>query len=307
MFDGLCSTNHPWWLWCAFILLILAFIILDLKVFHKKTHAVGLKEALLWAGVWFGVSMLFNLWIFLQCGAETGLQFFTGYIIEKSLSVDNLFVILLIFTSFGINVRYQHRVLFWGILGALVMRGLLIGIGAALIVRFTWMFYVFGAFLVWTGMKMFFEKEQEFDPKDSKVVALLRRFFPVSHETSERFFFRDGNRVAITVLFVALVVVEFTDLVFAFDSIPAIFAITTDPFIVFTSNIFAILGLRSLYFVIAKAHDTFTHLKTGLAVILVFIGAKLLLKDVWHPSIFFALGVVLAILTLSVLFSLRKR
>jgi tellurite resistance protein TerC len=304
MIAGLCAAAHPWWLYVAFVGLVLVFLLIDLGIFHKKTHAVSIKEAVAWAAVWFAAAMLFNLWVWWECGAEMGLQFFTGYIIEKSLSVDNLFVILLVFTAFAIPAKLQHRVLFWGIMGALIMRGVLIGVGAALISKFDWIFYIFGAFLIYTGFKMFFQKEEKFDPKHSWIVRWIRKIVPVTGLKGEHFFTKEKGKMAVTILFVALMVVEFTDLVFAFDSIPAIFAITTDPFIVFTSNVFAILGLRSLYFVIAKAHDMFSHLKTGLAVILVFIGIKLLVKDFWHPNIFVALGVVLGILIISIVASI---
>jgi tellurite resistance protein TerC len=302
--EALCAVHHPWYLWAGFVALVLAFLAIDLGIFHRKTHAVSIKEALIWAAVWFGAAMAFNSIVLWQCGAQKGLEFFTGYIIEKSLSVDNLFVILLVFTAFSIPAKLQHRVLFWGIIGALVMRGLLIGIGAALITRFDWIFYLFGAFLLYTGFKMFFENEEEFNPDENWMVRWIRKVVPVTGLKGQQFFTKHKDAFAVTILFVALIVVEITDLVFAFDSIPAIFAITTDPFIVFTSNVFAILGLRSLYFVIAKAHDMFSHLKTGLAVILVFIGAKLLLKDFWHPNIFVALGVVIGILAISIIASI---
>jgi tellurite resistance protein TerC len=302
--DALCAAHHPWYMWAGFVALVLAFLAIDLGIFHRKTHAVSIKEAVIWAVVWFGAAMIFNALVLWQCGAQKGLEFFTGYIIEKSLSVDNLFVILLVFTAFSIPAKLQHRVLFWGIVGALVMRGALIGIGAALITRFDWIFYLFGAFLLYTGFKMFFEKEEKFDPKKSWIVRWIERIVPVQKLDSDHFFTRHKGKFAVTILFVALIVVEFTDLVFAFDSIPAIFAITTDPFIVFTSNVFAILGLRSLYFVIAKAHDMFSHLKTGLAVILVFIGLKLLAKDIYHMNIFVSLGVVLGILAISIIASI---
>jgi tellurite resistance protein TerC len=307
MLEALCSGGQSFWIWAVFIAFVFLLLLIDLGLFHKKTHEVGIKEALLWALVWFGLAMAFNVLVWLECGGDLGLQFFTGYLIEKSLSVDNLFVILLIFTSFSIPAIYQHRVLFWGILGALVMRGLLIALGAALIARFEWIFYVFGLFLLWTGGKMLFEKEGVFDPHKSWAVRMIHKIVPVKKLDGEKFFTKANGKFAVTILFVALVVVEFTDVVFAFDSIPAIFAITNDPFIVFTSNVFAILGLRSLYFVIAKAHDLFKHLKTGLAIILLFVGLKLLLKDFLHMSIFISLGVVLAILATSIAYSIIEK
>jgi tellurite resistance protein TerC len=292
----------------AFVLFVIILLVVDLGIFHRKSHAVSIKEALIWAGVWFGLAMLFNLWVWWECGAELGLQFFTGYLIEKSLSVDNLFVILLIFMSFGIPSKFQHRVLFWGILGALIMRGLLIGVGAALVARFEWIFYLFGIFLLYTGIKMFFEEEGDYDPRESGLLKLIHKFVPVSRKLhGERFFTRERGRLAVTMLFVTLIIVEFTDVIFAFDSIPAIFAISSDPFIVFTSNVFAILGLRSLYFVVAKAHDLFKHLKTGLAVILSFIGVKLLIRHFYEIPIFISLAVVILILLISVLTSIYER
>jgi len=306
--EQLCTSGGTFLTWVVFVAFVLVLLWIDLAIFHKKTHSVSIREALVWALVWFGLAMAFNVFVWYECGAKIGLEFFTGYLIEKSLSVDNLFVILLIFTAFSIPAKLQHRVLFWGIVGALVMRGLLILIGAALIAQFDWIFYLFGAFLVYTGAKMFFTSDEKFDPHDSFAVRLLKRFVRVSKKShNEAFFVKEKGKVAVTILFVALVVVEFTDVIFAFDSIPAIFAITSNPFIVFTSNVFAILGLRSLYFVIAKAHDLFRHLKTGLAIILVFIGAKLLLKDFFHLNIFISLGVVLAVLVTSIAYSIVEQ
>lgn len=301
MIEALCSATHPWWSWAIFIGLILIFLWLDLAVFHKKTHSVSVKEALIWSGVWFGIAMVFNIILWLQCGTEPGLQFLTGYLVEKSLSIDNLFIILLIFSSFSIAPKYQHRILFWGIMGALIMRGLLIIVGSALIERFAWIFYIFGAFLVFTGIKMFFETEEKFDQESHWFVRWIKKIVPVAkHDEGQKFFVQEKGKWAVTTLFLALLVVEFTDLIFAFDSIPAIFAITTDPFIVFTSNVFAILGLRSLYFVISKAHELFAYLKVGLAIILTFIGVKLLIKEFYHMPLIFSLGVVLGILAMSI-------
>jgi tellurite resistance protein TerC len=300
-------ANHPWWLWGLFVLFVCFLLWLDLAIFHRKTHQVSIKEALMWAGIWFLLAMAFNLVVWWQCGAVKGLQFFTGYIIEKSLSVDNLFVILMIFTAFSIPGKFQHRVLFWGIVGALVLRGLLIILGAALIARFEWVFYLFGIFLVYTGIKMLFHDDEEFDPHKSRVVRWVHSVVPVSRKLDgQKFFTRVGARRGITMLFMALIVVEFTDVIFALDSIPAIFAITTDPFIVFTSNVFAILGLRSLYFVVAKAHDLFSHLKTGLAIILIFIGCKLLVKQFFHIGEVVSLVLVLAVLAISILVSVAE-
>jgi tellurite resistance protein TerC len=296
---------NPVFMWIGFIALVLLFLFLDLWVFNKKQHEITIKEALLWTLVWFGLAMLFNVFIWLEFGHVAGLQFFTGYLIEKSLSVDNLFVILLIFTSFRIAPKFQHRILFWGILGALVMRGLMIGLGTALIARWSWILYIFGAFLLYAGFKMFLKNEEDFDPHDSFVVRLVRRFVHVSknHE-GDGFIFKERGKMAVSLGFVALLVVEVTDVAFAFDSIPAIFAITLDPFIVFTSNVFAILGLRSLYFVIAKAHGIFNYLSYGLGIILVFIGLKMLLSDFVHINIFMSLSFVVLVLAGSMILSI---
>jgi tellurite resistance protein TerC len=309
MLEAMCSGGGAWWAWAGFFALVLLLLLLDIKVFHKRTHAVGIREALLWTLFWVALSLVFNAFVWYECGATRGLEFFTGYLLEKSLSFDNLFVILLVFTAFSIPTRLQHRVLFWGILGALVLRGIFIVAGTALVARFVWVFYLFGAFLVWTGIRMFLDDgKEEFDHDRNIAVRIVRRFFPVSKKLDgERLFTKVNGRRAVTVLFVALCVVEFSDVIFAFDSIPAIFAITTNPFIVFTSNVFAILGLRSLYFVIARAHDLFVHLKTGLALILVFIGVKLLFKHWYEIPIVLSLEVVATILAVSVLYSIVER
>jgi tellurite resistance protein TerC len=295
----------PVFMWIGFILLIILFLVLDLGVFNKKKHALSVKEALIWSLVWFGLSMAFNLFVLKEFGSEYALQFFTGYLIEKSLSVDNLFVILLIFTSFKIDHKYQHRILFWGIIGALIMRGAMIGIGSALISRFEWILYLFAIFLIYSGIKIFYEKEDSYDPHDSFAVKLVKRFTHVTRkETDGNFIIRENGRLAVTIFFVVLVVIEFTDVMFAFDSIPAIFGITRDPFIVFTSNIFAILGLRSLYFVLLKAHKYFVYLPIGIAVILIFIGLKMMVEGFIDISIITSLGVVGAILLIYVFASM---
>lgn len=297
----------PLFMWVGFILLILVFLLIDLGIFHRRTHAVGIKEALIWAAVWFGLAMLFNAWIYFEFGQDIALQFFTGYLIEKSLSVDNLFVFLLIFTAFSIPAVYQHRILFWGILGAIIMRGLFIGLGSALIEHFEWVFYIFGAILIYGAYRMQFNKEEKFDPNASKIVWLVRKIIPVSPKIhGQRFFTKENGRFAITVLLLTLIVIELTDVVFAFDSIPAIFGITTDPFIVFTSNIFAILGLRSLYFVLAAIAGMFEYLKTGLAIILLFIGVKLLVRQVYHIPTMISLIVIVFVLTVSIVASIVR-
>lgn len=295
----------PIFMWIGFLILVTIFLILDLGVFNKKQHEVSIKEALIWTGVWFGMALLFNLFIWLEFGKETGLTFLGGYLLEKSLSVDNIFVIFLIFASFKVDKKYQHKILFWGIIGAIVFRGVLIVLGAALVEKFHWIFYLFGIFLIYTALHMIFKNDEDFDPHDSWIVKVIRKIVPVSrNQKSGKFFIREKGRFTVTILFVALMVVEVTDIVFAFDSIPAIFGITTDPFIVFTSNIFAILGLRSLYFVIAKVHDMFHYLQYGLAFILVFIGVKMLIMDLVHIPIGISLGVVFATLFIAIVGSL---
>ena len=266
------------WHWVGFILCVLIFLALDLGVFHRGAHVVKFKEALTWSALWVTLSFAFAGLLSMLRGREEAVEFVTGYIIELSLSMDNVFVIALIFTFFRVPPQYQHRVLFWGILGALVMRGVMIAAGAALIQRFQWTLYLFGAFLIVTGIKMLFAKEDGVDPEKNPVLRLARKCFPVANEMhGQKFTLREGGRRMLTPLALVLVMVETTDLVFALDSIPAIFAVTTKPFIVFTSNVFAILGLRSLYFVLAGAIDYFRYLKVGLSLVLVFVGAKMLL------------------------------
>ena len=270
------------WHWAGFVACVLFFLALDLGVFHRSAHVVKFKEAIAWTAVWVVVSLLFGLVIgpALIHGWEKQdtVEFITGYIIELSLSMDNVFVIALIFTYFRVPLEFQHRVLFWGILGALIMRGVLIGAGAAIIQQFSWTLYLFGAFLIFTGIKMLFVSDEGVQPEKNPVLRLAKRFFPVTNKLhGQKFSIRDNGRLFLTPLALVLLMVETTDLIFALDSIPAIFAITTKPFIVFTSNVFAILGLRSLYFVLAGAIDYFRYLKVGLSLVLVFIGVKMLL------------------------------
>ncbi len=288
-----------------FTIFILALLLLDLGIFQRKEREIKIKEALAWSAAWISLALIFNLGIVFWRGKEPALQFLTGYLIELSLSVDNLFVFLLIFLFFRVPASYQHKVLFWGILGAQVMRGLLIGIGVVLISRFHWILFLFGAFLVITGVKMAFQKETaEVRPERNVVVRFFKKFMPVTPGYhGSRFFLKlDGRRYA-TLLFIVLIVVETTDLLFALDSIPAIFAITTDPFIVYTSNIFAILGLRSLYFALAGLMNLFHYLKIGLSVILTFVGIKMLLAEVYPIPITLALGIVAGVLAFSILAS----
>ncbi len=310
--------DEPIWLWIGFNLFVLAMLAIDLGVFHRKAHAVSGKEALIWSVVWISLSLLFNLIIYLfwdrmvpasaYTNSEAALAFLTGYLIEKSLSVDNIFVFILIFSFFAVPSAYQHRVLFWGILGALVMRGTLIFIGAALLEQFHWIIYVFGAFLVFTGIRMALSNSEEnVQPDKNPVVKFFRRFMPVTENfEGDKFFVSRAGRLLATPLFLILLVVESTDLVFAVDSIPAIFAVTRDPFIVYTSNVFAILGLRALYFLLANVMDKFQYLKVGLSAVLVFIGVKMVIDGFYHIPIGISLGVVASILTISVLASLWK-
>jgi tellurite resistance protein TerC len=251
------------------------------------------------------LALLFNLGVYYWRGAETALEFFTGYLIEKSLSVDNIFVFILIFSYFSVPAQYQHKVLFWGIIGALIMRAILIAVGATLIAKFHWIIYVFGGFLIFTGVKMALQKNTDIHPEKNPLVKLFKRFMPVTNEyRGEKFFIKEKGRRFATPLFIVLLIVEATDLVFAVDSIPAIFAITKDPFIVYTSNVFAILGLRSLYFALAGIMGYFHYLKIGLAMVLVFVGAKMMLVDIYKIPIGLSLGIVGGILLLSVLASL---
>jgi tellurite resistance protein TerC len=265
------------WYWIGFVILILGFLALDLGVFHRRAHVVKFREALTWTSVWFCLAMIFAVWLRSVRGEKESLQFLTGYLIELSLSMDNVFVMALIFAYFKIPSQHQHRVLFWGIVGALLMRGFMIGVGVALINMFHWILYAFGALLILSGIKMLFVNT-EVHPERSLVVRLVRQFYPVSPNLDGQKFTTHWNgRMSLTPLALVLVLVETTDLIFALDSIPAIFAVTKKPFIVFTSNVFAILGLRSLYFVLAGAMDYFRYLKYGLAIVLVFIGVKMVI------------------------------
>jgi tellurite resistance protein TerC len=319
-------------IWAGFIIFVLAMLALDLGVFHRKAHVVSVREALVWSAVWIALGLTFSLFVYfgyehrwmglgsapdpvdgvVNDGTRAVVKYVTGYVVEKSLSVDNIFVIAMIFSFFAVPAVYQHRVLFWGILGALVMRGAMIAVGAALIARFSWILYVFGVLLIATAVKMVMMK-QHAAPGDNIVVRLVRRLFPVTDDfRGASFFVRDESRagaISITPLMLALIVVETTDLIFAVDSIPAIFAITADPFLVFTSNVFAILGLRSLYFALAGAIEKFRYLKVSLALVLAVVGGKML-AHAWLKQIlgehfnFYLLGVVLLILLGGVVASL---
>lgn len=302
------------WLWIGFNLFVLALLAIDLGVFHRKAHAVSIKEAAIWSAVWISLSLLFNLGIYFfwdvisptssYTNSEAALAFLAGYLIEKSLSVDNIFVFVVLFSFFAVPAAYQHRVLFWGIIGALIMRGSLIAVGAALLHEFHWIIYVFGAFLIYTGFRMASHKDTELIPDQNILIKIFRRIFPVTEAYEEdKFFVRRAGRLFATPLFIVLLVIESTDLIFAVDSIPAIFAVTDNAFIVYTSNVFAILGLRSLYFLLAGVVDKFHYLKLGLSVVLVFVGVKMLIVDIYKIPIALSLGVIATILTASIVAS----
>ncbi len=297
--------SHQIVLWVGFNIFVLILLALDLGIFHRTDRPIKLKESLYWSVIWIVVALLFNVVVYFWRGTDTALQFLTGYLIERSLSVDNLFVFLMLFSYFRVAPLYQYKVLFWGILGALIMRALFIATGIALIHMFHWVIYVFGGFLIFIGIKMAFEKEKEIHPEKNPVLKIFRKFMPITENyVGGKFFIRKGKKNFATPLFVVLLVIETTDVIFAFDSIPAILAITTDPFIVYTSNVFAILGLRALYFAIAKVMELFHYLNIGLAVILVFVGVKMLLSNFCAIPVSIALGVVALTLAISILTSI---
>jgi len=300
------SIGSPW-LWIGFIAFVLCMLALDLGVLHKKDHEVSVKEALIWTGVWIALAMLFNAGIYVGFGSQRALEFLSGYVIEKALSVDNIFVFIVVFSAFSIPAKLQHRVLLWGILSALVLRAIFVVLGAALLSRFHWLGYVFGVFLVFTGIKLLVQRNGEIDPRKNPLFKLFRRLLPSVDELHEGQFtiLQNGKRYA-TPLLLVLIAIETTDIVFAMDSIPAIFAVTRDPFIVFTSNIFAILGLRALYFALSGMMDKFHYLKYGLALVLMFVGAKMLLAGVYKIPIWISLVVIAALLAGAVLASLLR-
>ncbi len=292
-------------LWIGFNILVLILLAIDLGVFHGDDHEVTVKEGLIWTVVWITLALTFNLVLYYWKGTEVAVEFLTGYTIEKSLSVDNIFVFLMLFSYFRVPAKYQYKVLIYGILGALVLRGIFILGGTYLIATFNWILYVFGAFLVFTGIKMGFGEEKEVEPSKNPMLKILRRFLPItSNYRNGKFFVRESGKLMGTPLLVVLVVVESTDVVFAVDSIPAIFAITLDPFIVYTSNVFAILGLRALYFAMAGLMKLFYYLKYALGVILAFVGVKMLLHDVYHMPNSIALGTIAAIFGISIVLSI---
>ena len=296
--------GYPIWLWAGFTIFVLLLLAIDLGIVHRKAHAVSLREAAGWYVVWVSLAVLFNLGIFLWLGADKGTEFLAGYIIEVSLSVDNVFVFLIIFSYFAVPAQYQHRVLFFGILGAIIMRGLFIATGVVLLEMFHWLIYIFGAFLIITGIKLALRKDEGVHPERNLILRLARRLLPVTPGyEAQKFFVRRHGRLMATPLFMVLLVVEASDLVFAVDSVPAILAITTDPFIVWTSNIFAILGLRALFFLVAGVLSYFRYLNIGLALVLVFIGTKMVASDFYHVPTALSLVAVAGILAVTMLAS----
>jgi tellurite resistance protein TerC len=293
-------------LWVVFTVFVLGMLALDLGVFSRKPHEIKFKEAMAWTIVWVSLAMIFNAWIYFEYGSHKALEFLTGYLVEEALSVDNIFVFIILLSSFAVPKVYQHRVLFWGVVGAIVMRAIFIGLGVALISRFHWIMYVFGAILIFTGIKLLLQSDDhEPHPEKNPIYKLARRLIPAVSEYHGKNFtiVQNGRRYA-TPLLLVLIAIEATDLVFAVDSIPAVFAITTDPFIVYTSNIFAILGLRSMYFLLAGVLDKFHYLKIGLALVLLFVGAKMVIVDWYKIPIFASLITIGGLLALSVIASI---
>jgi tellurite resistance protein TerC len=291
-------------LWGAFSVFVLGMLALDLGVFHRKSHAISVKEALTWTAVWIVLSMLFNLFVYYYFDKEKALEFFTAYLVEKSLSIDNIFVIIMIFSYFSVPASYQHKVLFWGILGALVMRLIFIFAGIELIHKFHWLIYLFGGFLVVSGIRMVYGDEKPIDPEKNPLVKLVRKIFPVTQSfEGDSFFIKRDQKIWATPLFIVVVLIEGTDLIFAVDSIPAIISISEDTFIVYTSNVFAILGLRSLYFALAGIEKYFTYLKYGLAAILVFVGVKMCIADFYKIPVEISLIIISFLLAISMIAS----
>jgi len=295
----------PWVLFTIFIVVMLA---IDLGVFNRKAHEVSVREALAWSGVWVALAMAFNLGVYFWQGQEVAVQFFTGYVVEKSLSVDNIFVFLQVFAYFSVPAVYQHRILFWGVLGAIIMRAVFILVGVTLISKFHWIIYVFGGFLLITGAKMAFSEKKEMHPEKNPLIRLLKRFVPLSNDYGEgRFFVKRGGALMATPMALVLVVIETTDVIFAVDSIPAILAITTDPFIVYSSNLFAIMGLRAMFFALAGVIGRFRYIHYGLAAILSFVGLKMVVSDFYKLPTLWALGIIVVILAASMIASVFSR
>ena len=301
------STQMPLWAWLAFGVIILVLLVLDMKVFHRKSSVITIKQSLLWTGFWIALALLFNLGIWIWKGSTPATEYLTCYLIEKSLSVDNLFVFLMVFSFFAVPIAYQHKVLFWGIIGAIVLRLAFIEVGATLLYNFDWVFYIFGAFLIIAALKMAFQKEKELHPEKNPVLRVFRKLFGTTENyEGDRFFVKRLGKYVATPLLITVIVIETTDLVFALDSIPAAFSITLDKFIVYTSNIFAILGLRSLYFALAGIMPLFHYLKYGLVVVLMFVGIKMLLAQHYEIPTGIALGVVAVVLIIAVIASVMR-
>ncbi len=288
-------------IWGGFALFVLGMLALDLGVFHRKPRKISVREAVGWSIFWIALGVAFNVWVYYNMGPKAGLEFLAGYLLEKALSVDNLFVFLLVFNYFSVPAQYQHRVLFWGILGALVMRAVFILLGVSIVATFHWVLYLFGIFLVYSGIKMAFSKDEEINPEDNPVVLWVKRHIPVSTSyDGTKMFTRIDGKLHATPLFIVLLVIETTDVLFAVDSIPAVFGVTTNPFIIFSSNVMAILGLRALYFALAGLMDLFAYLKMGLSLVLVFIGAKMLIEHWYDMPTPVALGVIGMVLVVSI-------
>ena len=294
--------------WLVFNLFVLLAVALDLAVFHRRAHKIALREALSWSLIWIALAIVFGLGVFRFYGPQPALEFFTGYVIEKALSVDNLFVFLVIFRVFAVKDEFQHRVLAYGILGALVLRGIMIAAGAALLHRFDWIMYVFGAFIIYAGLHMLFQGRAADHPEKNFLVRYLSKHLPLTRDyRQQKFFVRESGKLFATPLFLVLLVVEITDVTFAVDSIPAVFGITRDPFIVYSSNVFAILGLRALYFLLAAVLEKLAYIKVGLAVVLIFVGAKMIVEPWLHISVAVSLAIVMGILAVSVIASLALK
>jgi len=301
------STQMPVWAWVAFAAIIAGLLFLDMKVFHRKSSVITIKQSLLWTGFWIALALLFNLGIWIWKGSTPATEYLTCYLIEKSLSVDNLFVFLMVFSFFAVPIAYQHKVLFWGIIGAIVLRLAFIEVGATLLYNFDWVFYIFGAFLIIAALRMAFQKEKELHPEKNPVLRVFRKLFGTTENyEGDRFFVKRLGKYVATPLLITVIVIETTDLVFALDSIPAAFSITLDKFIVYTSNIFAILGLRSLYFALAGIMPLFHYLKYGLVVVLMFVGIKMLLAQHYEIPTGIALGVVAVVLIIAVIASVMR-
>jgi tellurite resistance protein TerC len=308
--------NNEVVMWIVFFSTVAIMLVLDLAVFNRKAHKVEMKEALIWSGVWIGLALIFNLGIYLLFDAELAVQFLTGYLIEKSLSIDNLFVFIMVFAFFGIERKYQHKILFWGIFSALILRGIFIVAGVALIETFSWIIWVFGAFLIFTGFKMLFSKENAIHPEKNIFYRFIRKIFPITNEIgSGKFFIRGDKGIMLTPIFLCLIIIEITDIIFAVDSVPAIIAVSNNTFIIYSSNVFAILGLRALYFALAGINELFRYLKYGIVCILIFVGIKMLLPEftelVFHSTVKiptpYSLLAIALILAVSIIASVLRK